>query len=133
MSFAANCPNSILDPTGTYSFGASDLGDQFYLEVDSGASGTQTATYGTIARDVSGGLTYTMLGTADSFSFDTTHNSITARISLSELNAHLMSIGHPLIKTGSILAGLRGSTFDSGSGGTVKGDTTYGGSQYIVP
>jgi len=133
MSFAANCPNSILDPTGTYSFGASDLGDQFYLEVDSGANGTQTATYGTVARNVSGGLTYTMLGTADSFSFDTTRNAITARISLSELNAHLTSIGHPLIKTGSILAGLRGSTFDSGSGGLVKGDTTYGGSQYIVP
>ncbi len=133
MSFAANCPNSILDPTGTYSFGMSDLGDQFYLEVDTGATGAQTATYGTIARNVSGGLTYTALGTADSFSFDTTHNAITARISLSELNAYLMSIGHPLIKTGSILAGLRGSTFDSGSGGTVKGDTTYGGSQYIVP
>ena len=133
MSFAANCPNSILDPTGTYSFADSDLGDQFYLEVDTSASGAQTASYGTIARNVSGGLTYTMIGAADSFSFDTTNNNITARISVFKLNTYLASIHHPLIQSGSILAGLRGATFDSGAGGTVKGDTTYGGTQYTVP
>ena len=133
MSFAANCPNSVLDPTGSYSFGVSDLGDQFYLEVDSGTSGTQAASYGTVARDVSGGLTYTKIGTADAFSFNTMNSTVSARISLAALNAYLASVKHPLIKSGSILAGLRGATFDSGSGGTVKGDTTYGGSQYMVP
>ncbi len=136
MSFAANCPDSILDPTGTYSFGVSDLGDQFYLEVDSNANASSApaaATYGTIARNVSGGLTYTAIGTADGFSFDSVHNTVSARISVTKLNAYLASIGHPLIKSGSILAGLRGATFDSGSGGTVKGDTTYGGTQYTLP
>lgn len=133
MSFAANCPNSILDPTGTYSFGASDLGNQFYLEVDTSASGAQSASYGTSARDVGGALSYTMIGTADSYSFDTLHNTVSARISLTKLNAYLKSIGRPIIQTGSVLAGLRGATFDSGSSGLVKGDTTYGGSQYSVP
>lgn len=132
MSFAANCPNSVNDPTGTYSFADSDLGDQFYLEVDS-STGTPTASYGTIARNVSGGLTYTMIGAADGYSFDTTHNAVSARLSLSSLNAYLASIHHPLIQSGAVLAGLRGATFDSGAGGLVKGDTTYGGTQYKVP
>lgn len=131
MNFAANAPNSVLDPTGTYSFGMSDLGDQFYVEADTSASGTQTGTWGTTVRNSDGSLTNTMRGTADSVSFDTIHNTISVRVSVSKLNAYLASIGHPLLQSGSVLAGLRGSAFDTS--GTAKEDSTYGGTQYTLP
>lgn len=131
MNFAANAPNSVLDPTGTYSFGMSDLGDQFYVEADTSAFGTQTGTWGTAVRNSNGSLTYTMRGTADSVSFDTIHNTISVRVSVSKLNAYLASVGHPLLQSRSVLAGLRGSAFDTS--GTAKEDSTYGGTQYTLP
>lgn len=131
MNFTANAPNSVLDPTGTYSFGMSDLGDQFYVEADTSATGTQTGTWGTTVRNSDGSLTNTMRGTADSVSFDTIHNTISVRVSVTKLNTYLASVSHPLLQSGSALAGLRGSAFDTS--GVAKEDSTYGGTQYTLP
>lgn len=131
MSFAANAPNAVLDPTGSYSFGMSDLADQFYVEADVSATGAQTATWGTAVRNSDGSLTYTSQGAADSVSFDTTHNTVSVRVSISKLNTYLTSKGHPLLQSGSVLAGLRGSAFDTS--GAAKEDSSYGGSQYTLP
>ncbi|HMF56841.1 MAG TPA: DUF4214 domain-containing protein, partial [Pyrinomonadaceae bacterium] len=138
MNFAANAPNSTLSPTGDYSFGLSDRGDQFYVKAttDPNSGAVQSFVYGKAVRTSSGSITYTDLGPADCGFFDTTRNLITIKVALSKLNAAL-PVGHTPLGVGSVLAGLRGSSFTSASAagnntGNNKQDITRGGTQYAV-
>ena len=70
MNFAANAPNSVLSPTGLFTFATADRGDQFFLLAQTDGSGAQTYRYGTAVRNGNGGMTYTDRGAADSGSFD---------------------------------------------------------------
>ena len=63
VHFTANAPDSVLSPTGEFSFGVSDRGDQFFLRATTGPSGTQTFSYGTAVRTFSGPVAYTDKGT----------------------------------------------------------------------
>ncbi|MEO5720694.1 MAG: dockerin type I domain-containing protein [Chthoniobacterales bacterium] len=133
-SFAANAPNSVLSPTGTYSFGLVDDADQFYVEAKTDAAGAQTFVYGTAVRNPDGTITYTQVGPADSGLFDSANNKISIQVSLTKLNAVLSANSHPLLATGSIVAGLRGrsATTDPGSGTQTRRDLTRGGTQFII-
>ena len=136
ISFAANVPNSVVSPTGQYSFGTSDRGDQFFVRATTDGSGAQTFVYGTATRTFSGGVTYTDRGAADCGFFDPATQTITVKVALSKLNAYIPQ-GHTVIGTGSILAGLRATTFTSASGGgqnsgNNKTDTARGGTQFTI-
>lgn len=130
MSFAANAPNSVMSPTGDYTFGVSDRGDQFYFRASSDPSQPQFA-YGTAFRDSDGSMAYTKLGTADAGAFDAATGTIRIKVALSKLNAALPA-GHAKIANGSVLVGLRGETFTSASTVGATNDTTPGGTQYVV-
>src|SRR5207237_409313 len=78
VSFAANAPNSVLSPTGDYSFGLSDRGDQFYLRASTDPTQSQFA-FGTAVRNSDGSISYTQRGTAAG-SFDTATNTITMKV-----------------------------------------------------
>ena len=131
MNFAANCPNAGIDPTGQYSFGMSDLGDQFYLEADTSASGAQTASWGTVVRNSDGSLTYTKVANADFATFDPARNTISVGVTVADLNHYLGTHNRPLINRRTILSGLRGQAFDTS--GIAKEDSTYGGTQFLFP
>ena len=125
-SFAANAPNSVLSPTGDYSFGLSDRGDQFYLRASTDPTQPQFA-YGTAVRNSDGTLSYTRQGTA-SGSFDSATSTITMKVPLASLNpfvTHGSAIG-----PGSVLVGLRGQSFTSQVNG--KRDISRGGTQYTT-
>ncbi|MGB8510648.1 MAG: hypothetical protein WCD76_19915, partial [Pyrinomonadaceae bacterium] len=126
MHFASNAPFAGISPTGDYSFAVSDRGDQFYFLANTDTPSTPTFTYGTAVRNSDGTLAYTSKGTADCGSFDTTNNTITVKVALSKLNP-LVTHG-PVIADGSVLAGLRGSTFTTGANG--KRDITRGGTEF---
>jgi hypothetical protein len=126
MSFTANAPNSTLSPTGDYTFGLSDRGDQFFVRASTDALGAVSYTFGTAVRNSDGSLTYTTRGAADSGSFDTLTDTITVKVLVSKLNAFV--IHGPAIGNGSVLVGLRGETFTSNV--NAKSDLTRGGTQY---
>ncbi len=125
-NFTANAPNSVLSPTGDYSFGLSDRGDQFYLRASTDPTQSPFA-YGTAVRNSDGTITYTRRGAATG-SFDTATSTITAKVPLSALNAFVTK--GPAIAPGSVLAGLRGQTFTSQA--NAKRDLSRGGTQYTV-
>ena len=132
MTFAANAPNSVLSPTNEYTFGVSDRGDGFFVRATTDPSGVQTFVYGTAKRNFDGSITYTDIGPADCGFFDQTAKTITIKVALSKLN---MATPAAQIAPGSVLAGLRGSTFTtagSGASGNNKADTARGGTQYTV-
>ncbi len=130
IHFAANVPESILSPTGEYTFGISDRGDQFYLRASTDSAGAQTFVYGKAVRNFDGSITYTDLGAADSGAFDQTAKTITMKVAVSKLNAALPS-GHSPLALGSILAGLRATTYTTAQGsGNNRTDTARGGTQY---
>ncbi|HXL81037.1 MAG TPA: PKD domain-containing protein, partial [Pyrinomonadaceae bacterium] len=139
MNFTANAPDSRISPTGDYSFGLSDRGDQFFVRATTDALGTATYTFGTAIRQhqYRGFIAYTDVGAADSGSFDSAAGTITVKVSLSKLNATLAA-GHTPIGPGSILAGLRGGAFTTGDDNAVdrndraKSDVTRGGTQYAI-
>jgi PKD repeat protein len=139
MSFTANAPDSRMSPTGDYSFGLSDRGDQFFVRATTDSLGTRTYTYGTAVREHQhrGLMAYTDRGAADVGSFDSTTNSITIKIALSKLNATLAA-GHAQIGSGSILVGLRGNAYTTGDDNPAdrndraKSDVTRGGTQYVI-
>ncbi|MGH9873409.1 MAG: PKD domain-containing protein, partial [Pyrinomonadaceae bacterium] len=139
MNFTANAPDSRMSPTGDYSFGLSDRGDQFFLRATTDALGARTYTYGTAVREHQhrGFVAYTDRGAADSGSFDSAAGLITIKVSLTKLNATLAS-GHTPIGPGSILAGLRGGTFTTGDDNAAdrndraKSDMARGGIQYAI-
>jgi uncharacterized repeat protein (TIGR01451 family) len=129
MSFTANAPNSTLSPTGDYSFGVSDRGDQFFVRAstDPTAPSGQFA-FGTAVRTSSGALSYTTRGAADAGSFDQVNKTITVKVALSKLNP-FVSHG-PAVSPGSVLVGLRGQTFTSNV--NAKRDLSRGGTQYTI-
>lgn len=138
ISFAANAPFSVLNPTGQYSFGISDDGDQFYLQANSTDTGGQSFVYGTAVRNGDGTITYTSVGTADAGSFDSVAGTISMDVSLTKLNAVLTGAGRPTIGLGSIIAGLRGRAvladidLPPPAGRQGKRDITRGGTQFII-
>jgi hypothetical protein len=130
-SFAVNSPHSVISADGTYSFGASDHGDGFYLQASTSASGGQTFTYGKAVRLPSGSITYTSLGTADAGAFNQQDNTISIQVSVAKLNTVLTAAGHATIGNGTIVTGLRGSS-SSAASGAARGDDTLGGTQFVV-
>ena len=130
-AFAVNSPHSVLSADGTYSFGATDHGDQFYVQASTSASGTQSFTYGKAVRLSSGSMSYTSLGTADKGSFNQDDNTISIQISVAKLNTVLAAAGHPAIQNGTIVTGLR-ATATSAASGIAREDDTLGGTQFGV-
>lgn len=139
-AFAVNCPHSILNPYGDYSFGLSDDGDQFFVEATTNDVGAPTFSYGTTVRDPDGSLTYTVQGGADAGEFNQDTNTISVQVSVAKLNAILSAAGRPLISHGTVVAGLRARTFTVEVIPPVEGqaprqgrrDITRGGTQFIV-
>lgn len=135
MNFAANAPDSRLSPTGDYSFGVADRGDQFFVRAQSPLtittepflSGNQF-TFGTVQRLSDGTLAYTTRGNADSGSFDLLNKTITVKVSASKLNPFVTK--GPSIGIGSVLTGLRGQTFTIGA--NAKTDITRGGTLFTM-
>jgi len=132
INFTANAPNSILSPTGRFTFGLSDRGDQFFLRASTDATGAQTFKYGTAVRNFDGSITYTDVSDADSGAFNQTAKTVTLKIAVSKLNTILTTAGHPTLTTGSILAGLRGQAFSTAQGNNFKLDSTRGGLLYAI-
>lgn len=126
MNFTANAPNSILSPTGDYTFGLSDRGDQFFVRASTDGAGAPSYSYGTAVRNSDGTLTYTTRGAADFGSFDPATDTITVKVLVSKLNPFVTH--GPVIGNGSILVGLRGQAFTSEV--NAKRDLTRGGTQY---
>src|SRR6266498_1372274 len=86
MNLTANAPNSVLSPTGDYSFGLSDRGDQFYVRVSTDPTQPSQFSYGTAVRNSDGTITYTRRGAATG-SFNGGSRTITVTVPLSALNA----------------------------------------------
>ena len=135
MNFAANAPDARLSPTGDYSFGLPDRGDQFFVRAQTPLTVTTEPllslnqfTFGTVQRLSDGTLAYTTRGEADSGAFDTVNKTITVKVSASKLNPFITK-GAP-IGIGSVLTGLRGQTFTSGQ--NAKSDITRGGTLFTV-
>ena len=126
MSFSANAPNSVMSPTGDYSFGLSDRGDQFFLRASTDPTQPSQFSYGTAVRNSDGSLSYTRIGAATG-SFDAVANTITAKVPLSALNTFATK---GAIAPGSVLVGLRGQAFTSQVNG--KRDLSRGGTQDSV-
>lgn len=145
MHFSVNAPNSVMSPTGQFTFGVSDRGDQFYIEATSDPQGTRSYNWGTAVRAGDGTVSYTQRGTLNRGAFNPAGNTISLRIAASQLNQYLASISHPLIKSGTTLVGLRATCAEAAvdindfnvEGQTVhrngKRDRAYGGTQYTIP
>jgi hypothetical protein len=128
-NFCANAPDSVLSPTGDYSFARSDRGDQFYFRASTDPTQPSTFSFGTAARNGDGSITYTRQGAADEGLFDAASGTITVKVALSKLNA-LLPAGHAPLAPGAVLAGLRGQTFTAGV--NAKTDIARGGTQYTI-
>lgn len=128
VSFTANAPDSRLSPTGDYSFGLSDRGDQFFLRASTETSPTGSFTFGTTVRNPDGSLSYTTRGGADSGSFDQVNRTITMKVSVSKLNPFVTR--GPAIGASTTLVGLRGQTFTVGA--NIVSDITRGGTQFTL-
>jgi uncharacterized repeat protein (TIGR01451 family) len=126
VSFAGNAPNSVLSPTGDYSFGVSDRGDQFYLRASTDPTQPQFA-FGTAVRNSDGSISYTRQGAATG-SFDAATSTITMKVPLTSLNPFVTH--GPALAPGSILVGLRSQSFTSQVNG--QRDITRGGTQYTI-
>jgi uncharacterized repeat protein (TIGR01451 family) len=127
MNFTGNAPNSIMSPTGEYTFGLSDRGDQFFVQASTDPTVLQFS-FGTAVRNSDGTITYTNRGAANSGAFSTAANTITVKVALSKLNP-FVSKG-PALAPGSVLVGLRGRNFNAST--DVKRDLTRGGTQYTI-
>ena len=128
MNFTANAPYSILSPTGDYTFGLSDRGDQFFVRASTDAAGTPSYSFGTAVRNSDGSLTYTTQGAADAGTVDTTTDTITVKVLVSKLNPFVTH--GPAIGPGSVLVGLRGQAFTSNV--NAKTDLTRGGTLFVL-
>jgi len=145
MHFTVNAPNSVMSPTGQFTFGVSDRGDQFYVEATTDPQGTRSYNWGTAVRAGDGTVSYTQRGTLNRGAFNPAGNTISLRIAASQLNQYLASVNHPLIKSGTTLVGLRATCAEAAvdindfnvEGQTVhrngKRDRAYGGTQYTIP
>jgi hypothetical protein len=132
MNFAANAPNSVLSPTGQFSFGLADRGDQFFMLAQTDGAGAQTYRFGTAIRNGDGAMEYTDRGAADSGSFDQATKTITVKVALSKLNPFVAG-GNSPIAGGSILTGLRGGASIAAAGNAGRSDSTRGGTQFLIP
>lgn len=117
VNFAANAPGPL-----------ADRGDQFYLRVATGPTGTPTFTYGTALRDTSGSMVYTERGVATSGELDVVHDEVVIRLSLTALDPWVTH--GPGLRAGGVLVGLRGDT-GTLNAGTAR-DQTRGGGTYTV-
>ena len=139
MNFAVNAPHTMLSNDGTYSFAASDHADQFYVQADTDPSGAQTFTYGTAARASDGKIIYTPRGQADAGIYNQQDNTVSVQISVAKLNA-ILPAGHPHIKDGTVVAGLRARSYTIEVVPPVEGqasrqgrrDIARGGTQFVV-
>ncbi|HZH97889.1 MAG TPA: hypothetical protein VEX38_02875, partial [Fimbriimonadaceae bacterium] len=127
MNFSANAPYAGENPRNQFASGVSDKGDQFYLRAFTDAAGTPAFVWGTAARNPDGSLTYTQRGTATG-AIDVASNTVTVEVSAQSLNQ--FTTRGP-IKVGTILSGLRGQAYTSGSG-SIKRDSTRGGREFQV-
>lgn len=127
MNFTANAPDSKLSPTGEYTFGLSDRGDQFWVRASTDPTQASVFSFGTAVRNSDGSITYTRRGAADAGSFNA-DNTITVKVVASKLNPFVTH--GPPIGPGSVLVGLRGQTFTSGA--NAKRDIARGGTQYTI-
>jgi hypothetical protein len=136
MYFAANAPDTgIIGPPGNqYSKGIPDRGDYFYVDMTTDAQGNRTFNWGIVTRNTDGSTTDTRVGTADSGFVNQLTKTITVRISVNTLNARLGSLGHPLIATGSVMCGLRGTSHitDPAGQNISLEDFTRGGTEFTV-
>lgn len=136
-SFTANAPNSVISADGTYSYGVSDDGDQFYVEAQTTDAGAQTFIYGTAVRESTGAITYNPMGDADAGEFNTADQTISIQVSVAKLNAALAP-GRPAIGNGSVIAGLRARAVIADvdlpppAGRQGRRDLTRGGTQFVV-
>jgi Big-like domain-containing protein len=130
VNLAANAPLSQMSPTGGYTFGLSDRGDQFFLRASTDASGIQTFKYGTSVRNFDGSVAYTDRGDLDDGAFDATSKTVILKVAVGKLNTILTAAGRPTLGHGSILDGLRGQAFTNAQGNNVKLDSTRGGTQF---
>ncbi|MEY2480054.1 MAG: hypothetical protein QOI04_981 [Verrucomicrobiota bacterium] len=145
MHFTVNAPDSVLSPTGDYTLGVSDRGDQFYVEAVTDPAGQRTYNWGTATRDTIGTISYVQRGACNRGAFNPSNNTITLRVSASQLNAYLATQSHPAITSGTKLVGLRATCAEaavdindfSAAGQTVhrngKRDRAYGGTLYAIP
>jgi hypothetical protein len=129
MSFVVNAPYAGISPSGTFSKALSDKGDQFYLRAYTDSKATKVYVWGTAERDRGGGLTYTQRGNAVG-SFDQAAGTVTVKVKASDLNAFVAK--GPLVGSGSVLAGLRGQTYTSGTNVIIQ-DDARGGLEYRIP
>jgi uncharacterized repeat protein (TIGR01451 family) len=127
MNFTANAPNSVLSPTGDYSFGLSDRGDQFFVRASTDPTQPSLFSFGTAVRNSDGSISYTRRGPATG-SFNQGTRTITVKVPLSNLGSFATHGPAPL--PGSVLVGLRGQSFTSVVNG--KRDLTRGGTQYTI-
>jgi len=136
MYFAANAPDTgIIGPVGNqFSKGMPDRGDYFYLDMETDAQGNRTFNWGMTQRNTDGSTTDTRVGAADSGFVNQLAKTITVRVAVSQLNARLGSLGHPLITTGSVICGLRGLAHITDPGGVnlELEDFTRGGTEFTV-
>jgi hypothetical protein len=128
-NFSANAPDSVLSPSGDYSFARSDRGDQFYFRASTDPTQPSTFSFGTAVRNGDGSIAYTRKGAADEGLFDSASGTVTVKVALATLNA-LLPAGHAPLAPGAVLAGLRGQTFTAGA--NAKTDIARGGTQYTV-
>ncbi len=146
MHFTVNAPNSALSPTGQFTFGVSDRGDQFYVEATTDPQGSRSYNWGTAVRASDGTVSYTQRGTLTRGAFNPTGNTINIRVPVSVLNQYLSNTAHhPIIQSGTTLVGLRATCAEAAvdindfnaAGQTVhrngKRDRAYGGTQYTIP
>jgi hypothetical protein len=129
MNFTANAPYSTMSPTGEFTFGLSDRGDQFFLRASTDTNPAGNFTFGTAVRNSNGSLSYTTRGAADSGAFSSADNTITVKVLLDRLTPFVTK--GPAIGTGSTLVGLRGQTFTTGVNAVT--DIARGGTQYTLP
>ena len=128
-NFSANAPDSVLSPSGDYSFARSDRGDQFYFRASTDPTQPSTFSFGTAVRNGDGSIAYTRQGAADEGLFDSASGTVTVKVALATLNA-LLPAGHAPLAPGAVLAGLRGQTFTAGA--NAKTDIARGGTQYTI-
>ncbi len=127
--FSANAPDSVLSPTGEYTFGRWDRGDIFWFRAST-ANGPPAFTFGTAARTPTGGISRTTRGSADAGSIDPATERVTVKVLLARLNAFLPT-GHAPIGGGSTLVGLIGESFSADGNAVV--DLARGGRQFTLP
>ena len=145
MHFTVNAPDSVASPTGQFTFGVSDRGDQFYVEAVTDPAGQRTYNWGTATRDAIGTISYVQRGACNRGAFNPANNTLMLRVAVSQLNGYLATQSHPAIASGTKLVGLRATCAEaavdindfSAAGQTVhrngKRDRAYGGTLYAIP